>query len=758
MDKKISRRTLLVSGIAWTGGFLLTGCRGKGPQATGTASLLRPKVALRNGTQEMVALLQSIARTIGPNETEYAINALRVQAFRTALQNATDVKQQADLHVKYAIELLNAGQTQASLDEFAHLETQIKQIGHDAWVANKNFLQKWQALGYLRLAEQQNCCSNNTAQSCLLPIRGSGIHTRTEGSTHAIALLEEILGEHPDDLRSRWLLNIAAMTLGHYPDGVPSQWRIPPKVFQADYDIKRFPNVAPQIGMNLLGHAGGCVVDDLDGDNNLDIMVSGLGFQDQLRLFHNNADGTFTERTKEAGLTGEVGGLNLLHADYDNDGHPDVLVLRGGWMGEAGRFPFSLLHNNGEGTFWDVTKQAGLLRNGPTQTAVWFDYNNDGLLDLFIGYESTPAGSHPCALYRNNGDGTFTDVATQAGVDFVGFVKGTISADYDNDGHPDLYLSILGAPNVLFHNNGNGTFTNVAEQAGVTNPFVSFGTFFFDYDNDGWPDLFVMGYKSAGVENVAADYLNLPTKAEYSCLYRNNRDGTFTDVTMDAKLYRIIQGMGHNFGDLDNDGFLDFYAGTGDPDLATLIPNRMFRNAGGKYFQEVTTSGDFGHLQKGHGIAFADLNNDGTQDVFAQMGGAFDGDTAHSALFANPGHGNRWIKLKLEGVQTNRSAIGVRIKVSVRTAAGSREIHRTVGTGGSFGSGPLRQEIGLGQAQSIEKVEIFWPVSRKTQTLSGLALDQAYHVREDKDTPTPIKLKTFAWSKAQAAKSVLELG
>jgi hypothetical protein len=244
------------------------------------------------------------------------------------------------------------------------------------------------------------------------------------------------------------------------------------------------------------------------------------------------------------------------------------------------------------------------------------------------------------------------------------------------------------------------------------------------------------------------DLQGLPVSYEHSHLYRNNRDGTFTDVTRTTGLKKVILGMGLNFGDLDNDGWLDFYAGTGNPDLTTLIPNRMFRNAEGRFFQEVTTSGNFGHLQKGHGIAFADVNNDGRQDVFAQMGGAYSGDTAYSTLYANPGHGNHWLTLKLEGVQTNRSAIGARIKVTVRTAMGARDIYKTVGTGASFGSNPLRQEIGLGRAQSIEKVEIYWPVSRKTQTLAGLTPDRFYAVREDQDRARPIDLKAAAWPSA----------
>ena len=201
--------------------------------------------------------------------------------------------------------------------------------------------------------------------------------------------------------------------------------------------------------------------------------------------------------------------------------------------------------------------------------------------------------------------------------------------------------------------------------------------------------------------------------------------------------------MGSNYGDLDNDGFLDFYLGTGDPDLTTLVPNRMFRNADGKFFQDVTTAGGFGHLQKGHGISFADLDNDGDQDIYEVMGGAYSGDNYRNVLYENPGNTNHWITLKLEGVQSNRAAIGARIKVIVTTPGGERTIYKTVRTGGSFGASPLRQEIGLGQAKSIRTAEGFWPVTGRTQTITGLALDGFYKVREGDAKTIWWVLKTF---------------
>jgi hypothetical protein len=286
-------------------------------------------------------------------------------------------------------------------------------------------------------------------------------------------------------------------------------------------------------------------------------------------------------------------------------------------------------------------------------------------------------------------------------------------------------------------------FTNVAPQAGVTEPIESFPCWFFDYDNDGWEDLYVGGYQVQSVGDVCADYLGLPHKAERPRLYRNNGNGTFKDVTKETGLYRVLHAMGANYGDLDNDGYLDFYLGTGNPDLSMLVPNRMFRNERGLRFQDVTTSGGFGHLQKGHGISFGDIDNDGDQDVFEDMGGAVSSDLAHNVLYENPGHGNHWITLKLEGTRSNRAAVGARIRVLVKNATEEKAYYKTVGTGGSFGASPLRQEIGLGQAQSISRVEIFWPATGQTQVLTGLELDHAYKIKEGETKAALTQLKPF---------------
>ncbi len=717
-----------------------------------------------DGTRRMAERLRKIADEMDPMKNPF-MNVKRARLMERVMNERKEVP---PLQLKdYAVELLNAGRTSDAIAVLGRLEEGMRAQKLDPRSAPWREVRFQQAVAAMRRAEEANCTMNHNARSCIFPISGPGVHMHTEGARSAVAILTDLLDQNPDELRARWLLNVAFMTLGEYPGSVPAHWLLAPDLFRSEYDIKSFPDIAGEVGLDVDDLAGGSIIEDFDGDGYLDIMASAMGFQSQLRYFHNNGDGTFTERTAEAGLTGEVGGLNILQTDYNNDGRPDVLVLRGGWMFQGGHFPHSLLRNNGDGTFTDVTEEAGMLSFHPTQTAAWFDYDGDGWLDLFVGTESTPGDLSPNELYHNNGDGTFTECALEAGVATPGLVKGVASGDYNNDGRPDLYLSILGAPNRLYRNDGPAPgpaprgkpaacawrFTEVAAAAGVTEPLYSFPTWFWDYDNDGWEDIFVSGYYLETVGDVAADYLGLPNAGALPRLYRNRGDGTFEDVTRRSHLDHLLMTMGSNYGDLDNDGWLDFYAGTGNPGLSTLIPNRMFRSAGGKYFQDVTTSGGFGHLQKGHGVSFGDLDNDGDQDVYEVIGGAYEADHFRNALFENPGHGNHWITLKLEGVRANRPAIGARIKVAVQEPEGQRAIYKTVRSGGSFGASPLRQEIGLGQASRIDLVEIVWPGSGTRQVIRGLKMDRFYQIREGDAEARPLALKTFRLGRREAVSS-----
>ena len=242
---------------------------------------------------------------------------------------------------------------------------------------------------------------------------------------------------------------------------------------------------------------------------------------------------------------------------------------------------------------------------------------------------------------------------------------------------------------------------------------------------------------------AAAEGLGKPVpKAGNVFLYRNNHDGTFTDVTSEVGLNKVVYSMGANFGDIDNDGYADMYFGTGNPDFKSLVPNKLFKNIGGKKFADVTISSRTGNLQKGHGVAFADLRNTGIQDIFIKMGGAYKGDSYSSSLYVNPGQSNNnWISLKLKGVKANRAAIGSRIKVTFNENGAERSVFKDVNSGGSFGSNPLRQEIGIGQAKSIDDIEIKWAGSQTVQHLRNIQPNQFLQITEGNNQPEVMHLK-----------------
>ncbi len=397
-------------------------------------------------------------------------------------------------------------------------------------------------------------------------------------------------------------------------------------------------------------------------------------------------------------------------------------MLRGGW--ETAQLK-SLLRNNCDGSFTDVTKEAGLAMPTSTQAAVWLDINNDGYLDLFVGNENGPS-----QLFLNQGDGTFVDIAHAAGVDRVAFSKGAVAEDYDHDGYVDLYVSNYRGDNALFRNNHDLTFTDVARQAGVAGTGHTFPVWFFDYDNDGWADLLVTSYNMSVAEMVR-NFLALPHNAGTMKLYKNLGNGAFRDVTVEMGLDKALMPMGANFGDVDNDGYPDIYLGAGDPSYTSLAPHMLFHNQQGKAFADITASSGTGELHKGHAVAFADIDNDGDEDILTVTGGAVRGDSHMFRLFENPGHGNDWISVKLQGVKANRSALGARIKVTVRNAGRERAVYRTVSSGGSFGASPLEQHIGLGKSAQIVTLEIIWPGDPEhPQKFTDLPVNQAIAIKQ----------------------------
>src|SRR6266571_941984 len=335
-------------------GLLALACTGRSERpAAGSGSAAGGR---GSGARRMAERLEAITRGLDPTKNMF-INSLRADYLKAGI--AKRPGQRMSLLPLVADELLKAGRTEEAIATAQALlhPSAAYAVEAPSSAQSHEFL----GLAYMRLGEQENCVAHHGIDSCLIPIRGSGLHTLPRGSRGAIEEFSRLLEERPDDLGARWLMNIAYMTLGEYPDKVPRKWLIPPATFASEYDIRRFYDIAPKLGLSISGHAGGAIMEDFDGDGLLDVLFSSMGVRDQLRYFHNDGDGSFSDRTEAAGLTGELGGLNIVHADYDNDGHPDVLVLRGGWMQKGGVYPKSLLRNLGDGTVEDVTEKAGVL-------------------------------------------------------------------------------------------------------------------------------------------------------------------------------------------------------------------------------------------------------------------------------------------------------------------------------------------------------------------------------------------------------------
>jgi len=714
------------------------------------------------GHARMVALLKDIeARTATEHPLLSEAASAEIRSRLAALPPDAHPRDKVRLHMALGEESLRQNRLEEGIDHLGLAYREVEKFLELGVASPKAVYSSAYRLGVgnMRLGETRNCCLRHSPESCLLPIRGGGLHQDPAGSLAAIEHFKRVLELAPpeSDLQynARWLLNIAVMTIDGYPGDVPERWRIPESTFRSATSFPRMPNRAPELGLDTFDLAGGAAIEDFDGDGLLDILVSTYDPTEDPHFFRNDGKGGFEDRSREANLDGLRGGFNLTHADYDNDGDHDVLVLRGAWLGAAGQVPNSLLRNDGRGRFTDVTFEAGMgAVHYPTQTASWADYDNDGDLDVYVGNESVADSRPPCQLFRNDGDGTFTDVAPTAGVTNDRFAKSVAWGDYDDDGDMDLYVSNLGEPNRLYRNNGDGTFTDVARETGVDGPSWSFASWFWDYDNDGSLDLHVAAYpwSNGGLAAVVRSTLGRPHGVETTALYRGDGKGGFTDVGVGSGLDRVSLPMGANFGDVNGDGWLDMYLGTGYPDYEALMPNILYVNRGGKGFDDVTYAAGVGHLQKGHGVVFADLDQDGDLDLFEQIGGFFYGDKFANALFENPGNDNRWLALELEGRRANRSAIGARLRVDLIEAGKPRSIHRVVGTGGSFGSNPLRRTIGLGHAEKIVRIRIRWPGSGTTTVLEDLPLDHLVRVVEGEEGHDVSELKPLRAENVQGSR------
>lgn len=477
-----------------------------------------------------------------------------------------------------------------------------------------------------------------------------------------------------------------------------------------------FADVAKERGVDRLDGNGTCSWGDYDGDGDMDLFLAGSGV---FMAVYRNDGGKFTEVTEAVGLARVPSGYSLNLIDYDNDGRTDLYIALNGWSGPMA----NRLYRNTGGKFEDVTEKSGAGDAGSGFISLWGDLDNDGDLDLAIANGVLRDGSTP-QIYRNNGNGTFTNMTREAGIveppsyGAIGIALG----DYDGDGDTDLLVNGLDrSPNRLYRNEGKWKFAEVARQAGVVQPpHNGFVCFFFDYNNDGRPDILTTSLApwDAVVEGLRDGYRPLTLHPDTNRLFKNNGNGTFTDVTLAAGLYYPTGTMGAGVADIDNDGFVDIYLGTGDPQLSRLEPNRVFRNRGDGTFVDVTALTNFARPgNKGHGVSFIDIDGDGDLEIYAQLGGHYQGDHARNAFYENQsGNQNHWLEVDLTG--------GNPVGVSVTLVANGMKQHREVKGSEGFGAtNPMRVHFGLGKAEMVERVEARWPTGEK-RTLKDVKANQ----------------------------------
>ncbi|MEQ1886949.1 MAG: FG-GAP-like repeat-containing protein [Bryobacteraceae bacterium] len=532
----------------------------------------------------------------------------------------------------------------------------------------------------------------------------------------------DALHADPADERARCMLWLSVQKLGGYPAFVPESHRMEMKVGYEKPTVE-FEDIAAKIGLDKTSAGRGVAVFDYDNDGFLDIVIASA--HGGCNLYHNNGDGTYTDVSINSGLDSCVNGFAITVGDFNNDGYPDLFITRlGFYVGEG-----QLFRNNGDGTFTDVTKQAGVKVWGPAFTASWVDYDGDGFLDLFIANNLGGLFERktPNRLFHNNGDGTFTEVTDEAGLKTIWPTIGGAWGDYNNDGRPDLFLSNGLGRSQLYENNGDGTFTDVSERAGVT--ALGFGSpaFWWDFDNDGWMDIaqFVWSDHEDVIHTMKTGHG--PADGNPMRVYRNNRDGTFTQVNAEIGLTGCWGTMSGNAGDFNNDGYLDVVLGNGSPKMDRMEPMILLENDG-KKFHNITFAAGLPFTGKSHGVNLADLFGDGRMSILVAAGGAYPGDLLTTGVYYPKRLAGNYLNVRLVGVKSNRSAIGAKVSIS----AGGRAQYRELSGGSNFGCLPLEQHFGLADIQTVDSLDIRWP-SGLQQHFENLPLNSTIEFTEGQE-------------------------
>jgi hypothetical protein len=518
-----------------------------------------------------------------------------------------------------------------------------------------------------------------------------------ESITDAVASLDA----DPSSRRARYWMWLAARKLGGYPDEVPESWQVEVKAGRNTPGVQ-FEDVGAEIGLDKTSGGRGTAVFDMDGDGYLDIVVSSA--HAGCSVYRNNGDGTYSDVSVGSGLDACVNTFAVVVGDYNNDGLDDLYITQQGFYPGESR----LYRNNGDGTFTDVTRESGAGCWGPSFAAQWVDYDCDGNLDLFVC--SNLGGvfdrSLPNRLFHNNGDGTFTDVSRQSGLATSTPTIGGCWGDYDNDGYPDLFVSSGLGHSKLFRNNRDGTFTDVSREAGLDHVVIGTVAFWCDYDNDGWLDLVQCTWSP---EDDVLDTLfhgRGPDAGRPMRVFHNNGDGTFTLKTFELGLTGCFGTMSANLGDFNNDGYVDFLLGNGDPHMNRTEPPTAleFDAVSGKY-RNITFAAGLPFVGKGHGANLADLAGDGRLSLIMASGGAYPGDLMTMSVFRPTSLPGNYLNVRLVGVNSNRNAIGARLRLD----AGGRSRHSLVSGGSGFGCLPYEQHFGLGTCVAVDALEIWWP-------------------------------------------------